>query len=247
MRLVSKSTIARFSNQTYSMESMMELMGRQPHHIGGYIRLKKQYSLGLLSITEALGNVYMEEQGYTKLKDIDTTSFTWDVEVSQIPTVRFSRASTATGVNGLPFDIYTQDRYFAKYDVAALENTQLIYFLSEGERASDGFKYSVQVMTGTGIDTAYTAKNKTLCYVYNAHPEFSEYGTTKHHYNTERHINYMTKIRADQDYSGDFRATQDLYFTSASDSKKLAPEVKMLKVLKSLSFLLLSSKYLITS
>lgn len=220
MRLVSKSQIARFSNQTFSYESMMELMGRQPYHIGGYIRLKKQYSLGLLSITEALGNVYMEEQGYTKLKDIDTVSFTWDVEVSQVPTVRISRATTATGSSGLPFDIYTQKRYFAKYDVAALENTQLLYFLSEGERVTDGFKYSVQTMTGTAIDTTYTAKNKTLRYVYNAHPEFSEYGTTKHHYNTERHINYMTKIRADQDYSGDFRAMQDLFFMTDADIKK---------------------------
>jgi len=147
-------------------------------------------------------------------------SFTWDVEVSQIPTVRFSRPSTSTGANGLPFDVYVQERYFAKNDVAALENTQLIYFLTEGEDTSDGYKYSVQTMTGTGLDTAYTAKNKTLRYVYNAQPEFSERGSTKHHYNTERHINYMTKIRADQDYSGDFRATQDLFFMTDADLKK---------------------------
>lgn len=220
MRLVSKSTIARFSNQSYSMESMMSLMGKQPHHIGGYIRLKKQYSMGLLSITEALGNVYMEGD-YSKLKDIDTYSFTWDVEVEQIPTVRFSRSTTATGSNGFPFDVYFEDRYFAQNDVFALENTQLLHTLSNGERTSDGWKYSVQSITGTGIDTTYMEKNRTSRYVYNAQPEYSDRGYNKHHYNTERHINYLTKIRVDQDYSNDFKTTQDLFFTTDADASKI--------------------------
>lgn len=223
MKLVSKSTINRFSNQTYSMGSMMELMGRQPHHIGGYIRLKNQYSLGLLTITEALGNVYMEEKGYTKLKEIDTYSFTWDVEASQIPTVRFTRDATISG--NAPQVVYMDDKYFSKYDIFALENTQQLYVVAEPERvAANEYKYTVVNGFHSSIQAAFTAKNKTARYLYNAHPEFSEYGTNKHHYNTERHINYMTKIRAGQPYSGDFRATQELYFMEDGDLAKAQKE-----------------------
>lgn len=224
MKLVSKSTIARFSNQTYSFQSMMELMGRQPYHIAGYIRLKKQYSMGLLAITEALGNVYMEDgASYTKLKEIDTYSFTWDVEVEQIPTVRFTRSNTDTGSTGSPVTLYLESRYFSKYDVFALENTQLVYVLEEPERVADNeFKYTCKpiLSSGLGLDVRFTAEQKTARYTHNLHPEFSEYGTNKVHYNLERHINYLMKIRAGQKFSSDFRATQDLYFMSDADIKK---------------------------
>ena len=233
MKLVSKSTIAKFSNQTYSMESMMELMGRQPHHIAGYIRLKKQFSLGLLTITEALGNVYMEEKGFTKLKDIDTYSFTWDVETSQIPTVRFTRAVSNNGSDKLPFFVYINERYFSKYDIFALENTQQLYVLAEPERLSDNeWKYTVVNAFHNAIETEYLGENRTARYLYNAHPEFSEYGTNKQHYNTERHINYLTKIRAGQPYSGDFRTTQDLYFTTDQDAQKIKEGKPGFKIFK---------------
>ena len=233
MKLVSKATIAKFSNQSYSMESMMELMGRQPHHIAGYIRLKKQFSLGLLTITEALGNVYMEEKGYTKLKDIDTYSFTWDVETSQIPTVRFTRNVTDNGSSKQPMYVYINERYFSKYDIFALENTQQLYVLEEPERITDNeWRYLVVNAFHSSVDTNYMTENRTARYVTNAHPEFSEYGTNKQHYNTERHINYLTKIRAGQPYSGDFRATQDLYFTTDEDAKKIKEGKTGFKIFK---------------
>lgn len=221
MKLVSKSVIGRFSNQTYSVQSFMEVMGRQPHHIGGYIRLKKQYSLGLMAITEGLGNVYTD--GVSKaMKGVDTYSFTWDIDVSQIPTIRITRPNTATGQGGVTFKIYVESNYFSPYDVAALENTQQIYIQDTDRIGENEFELTCQVVASNPqhqIDTTFTQERSTLRYVYNAHPEFSEKGYNKHFYNTERHINYLTKIRAGQPYSSDLKATQDLYFMSEEDLK----------------------------
>lgn len=228
MKLVNKDTIARFSNQAYDVQSMMALMGRQPHHIAGYIRHRKQFNQGLMAITEGLGNVYMEDMSnLKKLEDIDTFSFTWDVETSQIPVIRITRDLTEDGSTGGLVTIFMESRYFSKYDIFALENTQQLYVVSEPEKVgSYEFAYTCKVITtprsGNAIQLEYARKNRTARYLYNAHTEWSEFGSTKQHYQTERHINWMTKIRADQEYSNDFRATEDLYFMSESDIRKAA-------------------------
>jgi len=203
-------------------------MGRQPHHIAGYIRHKKQYKQGLMAITEGLGNVYVENAAdMKKLEDIDTFSFTWDVETSQIPVITITRDLTDDATSGNPVTIYTESKYFSKYDIFALENTQQLYVLTEPDRvAPNEYAYTCKLITtprtGTAIQLAFATEGRTARYLYNAHPEWSEFGSIKHHYNTERHINWLTKIRSDQTYSNDFRATQDLYFMSDSDIKKAA-------------------------
>lgn len=221
MKLISQSTLSRLNNQTYSMGSFMELVGRQPEHLSDFLRLKKQTEMGLMSITEGMGNIYAEEGTISsKLGEISSIAFTFDVEASQIPTVRFSRAITADGSDGSAFAIYLEQRYFAKYDVAALENTQQLYFLTEGERITDNeYKYTVRAMSpsGKGIQTASMVKNKTLRYVYNLHPEFSYTGSNKNYYNMERHINYLSKIRAEQKYSSDFKAIESKFLIGDED------------------------------
>lgn len=225
MRLVQKDAIARFSNQAYDMKSFMTLMGEQPAHIPLYIKYKKQMNLGLLAITETVGNIYEKDfDGSGKLNDIETISFTWKVDVSQIPLLYFTRACSDTGANGIPFSIYLNDRYFAKYDVIALQNTQQLYVIEEPERISaTEFRYTVRLVTGnpnTQVDTRYMQFNSTARYVYNMHPEWSEGGGIKTWYNLETHINHLTKIRAEQRQSSDFAASKDMYFMSEADFKK---------------------------
>lgn len=228
MKLVSKATIDRFNDQDYSMQSVMEVVGRHPEHIPSFVRLKDQFDFGLLAITEMLGNVFEEDMKGEKFREIMGYSFTWDIETSQIPTIRLSRANTNDGTSGT-FKIYTNSRYFAKSDVAALENTQQIYFTSSARRISDyEFEYDV-VAWGQGdlaLETEYTDLNSTLRYVYNAHPEYSERGSNKYEYNMERHINYMTKIRAGQAYSSDLKALEEKYFVSDANYAKMQKGIK---------------------
>lgn len=225
MKLVNKNVISRLSNKDLSVHSIFELVGRQPHHFSDYLRLRKQKQVGLMSILESLGNVYDMEKN-PKLRDISSLSFTWDIETAQIPTVRFTRSNTSTGEGAAQFYIYLESNYFAKYDVLALENTQQLYVLTQAERVNaKEYRYLVQIMGGVPsavINTAFTAANRTTRFLYTAHPEFAETGSTKQFYNVERHINYLTKIRVDQNYSGDFRAMQDLFFVeNDNDAERL--------------------------
>lgn len=256
MRVATESEIANFSNQTFSFGSMIKLMGTKPHHIGGYIRHKKQYSLGLLAITEMLGNVFMDEKGLTKLEGIDTYSFTYDVETSQIPVIRFTRDHDTVPSDTSAFHIFMESRYFSKYDVIRLRNTQLLYVLQEAERESENeFRYLVQHVSEGAPDYRFMKQYEYATYAYNNHPEFSEYGTTKYHYNMERHINYMAKLRAGQRYSSDFRAAQDLFFIDdanlAKAGNKKAGQYKIFK-LNSIEqhvldhFLISANQYLLT-
>lgn len=232
MKLIDKSVISRFSNESYSMESFMDLMGRQPEHIKGFVRLKKENELGLLAITELLGNVYEEDMAYSRFKEISTYAFTWDIQTTQIPTIRITRDNSNDGTSG-EFVIYTDSAYFAKYDVAAFENNQQVYFVTPPQRVSDNeYKNTVVLHGSASLQTTATTKNKTLRYVYNLHPEYSEYGTNKSEYNMERHVNYMMKIRAGQKYSSDFRATQDLYLMSDADYNSLKTKGTSAKGLK---------------
>jgi hypothetical protein len=222
MKLVSKKTVDLFNNETYSMGSMFEIFGSQPHHIAGYVRLKNQHKLGLLQLVEGLGNVY-EKNVSPRMKEIQSLQFTWDVEVSQVPTVRFTRNAVAPANPNDPFTVYMEQSFFNKYDVLVLENQQLLYVQTEAEKVNDWEnKYTVVYFADLGApDVNFIRQNSTARYVYNMHGEFSEYGTTKTWYNMERHINYMTKLRSGQAYSQDFRAIEDLFFVSNNDATKL--------------------------
>jgi len=231
MKIIQKNTLARFSNQTYSVQSMMELMGRQPEHLPGYIRHKFQHKMGFMSITEGMGNVITEGQGvnFSTIKSLNTWQYTYDVDVAQIPQLRFTRACTSTGTlagNYVAFDIYLNDRFYGKHDVIILANHQQLYIMNEPVRESASeYRYTVKIFDNNpsqGIDTRWTTVNQVTRYLYNAHSEFSEQGNTKNWYNIERHTNYMTKIRSDQAYSSDFAATQDMFFISDEEAKKMA-------------------------
>ncbi|MCS7317140.1 MAG: hypothetical protein NZZ41_02305 [Candidatus Dojkabacteria bacterium] len=225
MRLVQKEAIARFSNQTYSLASFMDLMGRQPHLLPGYVRMKKQKDIGFMSIVETLGNIYYDDpQAFTKLTEIDTYSYTWRIDTSQIPTLRITRPCNQSGANGEIVQIYMDDRFFSKYDVFSLINGQQLFVISEPTRISASeFLYECRLVTSNPnevLNNAFTQINSTARYVYNLHPEFSEYGTNKMWYNMETHTNWLSKIRAGQSYSSDLRAAQDLFFMTESDYKK---------------------------
>lgn len=225
MRLVQKETIAKFSNRAYTVESFMNLMGQQPALIPGYVRLSRQKDIGLFTITELIGNIYIEdEKSMTRLSEIDSFSFKWRIDTSQIPTLRFKRACNQTGENGEVLNIYLDDRFFSKYDVIALQNTQLLYVISEPQRISmNEYLYECKLLTNKPterLNTAYTQVNSTARYVYNLQPELSEYGTNKQWYNMEEHINWLMKIRAGQQYSSDLRVLQDKYFMTEADLKK---------------------------
>ncbi len=123
MKLISKSVVDQLSTQMYTKESLTELLGRKPEHIAGYVQHKNQVlSHGLMAITEGLGNVYMDEQGFTPLKELSTWEFTWDVKQNQIPTIRFTRDATVPADVYAQFDIYLEARYFAPDDIFVFEN-----------------------------------------------------------------------------------------------------------------------------
>lgn len=223
MKLISKNSISRFSNQDYSMQSMLEYIGRVPHVISGYIKSQTHYKNTLIGIIEGLGNVYGLDSA-TKIQGIDTYSFTWKVDVSQIPTPRFTRDCTSLGNFGAEVTIYLDSPYYATTDVLRLENDQQLYVLTDPERINnDEYAYQVRLVTDNpndAIDIRFTTVNRSTMYAYNANTEWSVKGSTKVKSNFETHINYMAKIRVDQSYSSDFKATEDKYFISEEDSKK---------------------------
>lgn len=228
MRLVSKDAIAKFSNQSMSMQSMTDLFGQQPHHFQGYVRMKMAHrggqTLGLLSIVEGMGNVFEVDPTAGRMTEISAYSFVWNVDVSQIPTVRFSESCNDSGLGGAPLTIILDDRFFSANDICALENTQQLFFMDDGERIADNrFRYTVRLVASKPterIENRFTQARSTLRYVTNAHAEYSQRGTTKSWYNMEKHVNWMTKIRAGIEYSSDFRAVSDKYFMTESDFKK---------------------------
>lgn len=222
MRLVTRDALSRFNAETLSMGSVFEYAGRNPHHLPELIRAKKKHQHSLATILEAMGNVYGMENT-SQLDELSSIQYTWDIENHMVPTLRFTRSITATGEGRMPFDIFLDGKYFSKGDVLALENTQQLYVMQEGEAASaEEYRYTVIPVGNSpslAIDTAYMAENYTARFVYFADTEFSEYGNIKLHSNMERHTNWMTKIRSGQKYSGDYKAIEDKYLVDEQDLK----------------------------
>jgi len=206
------------------MQSMLEYMGRVPYSIAGYIKNSMQYKNTLMGIIEGLGNVYGLENA-SKLNGIDTYAFSWKVDVSQIPTPRFTQNCTASGANAQEFTIFVNANYYATTDVLRLEGIgQQLFILTDAKPESNGeYSHVVRLVTNDpneALDTRYTTLNRTTMLAYNAQPEWSVKGTTKFTDNFETHFNTMTKIRIDQAYSSDFKATEERYFISDDDLKK---------------------------
>ena len=222
MKRISKDTISKFSNKPRTMESMLEFMRSNPYMISGYIRSKAQYQNTLMNIIEGVGNVYGIEG--SKMQGIDTYSFSFKVDVSQIPTPMFTRSCTANGSNGEEFQIFLNSQYYSKTDVARLMNGQQLIFLTSGKQESNNeYSYTVRLVTGNPtevLDNRYTALNSATMYAYNAQPEFSIGAGVKMTTNLEIHDNVMTKIRVEQKYSSDFKATESRYFISDEDFGK---------------------------
>jgi hypothetical protein len=235
MLQVQKNTIARFSNQTYSVGSFMELMGRNPEHLPGLNRMRNQHKMGLATIFEAMGNLYVEdEKSMTKVQEVMTWQYKWNLDISQIPTVGVSRDfTTALAINETG-QLFVNDRMFAQGDIFALTNTQQLYAVTEPERISDNeFLVTVKLWTNNPaerLDVRYTRANSRLRFLYKANEEFSERGSSKSWYQTETHTNYLTKIRVDQSYSSDLKATQDQYFMEEADYEKAMKGGKDFKV-----------------
>lgn len=222
MKLISKNALARFSGEAYSIGSMSDLLGKNPYHTGNFIRLTNKTNLGLMGLVEGIGNVFVEEKNLNRLDPVDHFSYTWDIEVNQVPLVTLTRPVESDPGNSI-FTIYISDAQLRSFDVYALENTQQLYVHSDPVRISDGeYAVDVQYWANTPLDyTNQLRQNATLRFAGVKFPEFATGGSVKHQYNHERMINYLTKIRTEQKYSGDFKSQEELYFIKDKDAKNL--------------------------
>jgi hypothetical protein len=214
MKLVSYADIPDFAAQTASIQQYGKWLGEKPHRISQVTRLYPE--LTITKITEGIKNIYFQKASANKFQPINAHKVEWQIQTSQIPEIQFAEDCNQNGANGAFVDMYFKKKYFDKNDIFRLENHQQLFVVAPPQRIhSDCWKVTVVLVTNdfktAVIDTAYTTKTRKARYLTNAHPELSETGYSKFYFNSERHVNYLTRHRVKVSWSSDFKSREKIY------------------------------------
>lgn len=235
MRYVEHKALPSWASDTKTVQTLGKVLEEKPHRLSQVVKVRPDLTMNIL--TDGLMQVYAKSGGTgKKFEPINTMQFTWDVENNFIPRIKFVASSNDTGEGGSLVRLIMQHKYYDPHDTFRLDNGQILYVDKVPRRLSEfEWEYYCSLQGASAnrrIDTAYTQKGKESMWMSNIHPEMSERGYSKFSLNSERHINYMSRHRVGDSFSGDAAARKQVFVQMAG---KNGPEyAKMLNFEKKL-------------
>lgn len=235
MRVIEANMLPKGTN-TKTLQDLGMVIGMKPHMSKNVVSLYPR--LSVQKLTEQLGAVYNKKA--SNLTEIDSFSFEWKIEVNRIPKIKIAVDCNEDGADGSIFPLILEEPYYAKNETFELDNEQQLFVKKPVEKiAEKKYRFWVQLVTNktTGrVNTNYLKRGMETKYVSNYHPELSERGYNKFMHNFEKHMNYISRHRAGDSFSGDWKKLKDKYLAHAGDYFKMSTMEKQLLDYLYLSF-----------
>jgi hypothetical protein len=225
MKIVDRKTVIHNMGETRTVQNFNQVLGDKPHKLGLVATLYPDLAINVL--TDALKNIfYNKERGTESFQPINAMAVEWTIDVNYIPKVMIVAdvAGATPGLNKQPITMYLEKKYFDKGDTFALENQQQAFVIAPPRQVTAGKWEHIVVLAGNdyskSFDPRYLKKGKQTRYRSNFHPELSERGYTKYTSNTEQHRNWMSRHRASETVSADYKMREAVYLEIAKKDKK---------------------------
>ncbi len=178
-------------------------------------------------LTDALHNIfYNNKKGSNSFQPINEMAIEWSIDVNYIHKVKIEQdiTSATPGLNKEPITLVLESKYYDKGDTMALENGQQAFVIAPPVQRGPGKWEHVVILVGNDyskfFDVRFLKKGKYTRYRSNFHPELSERGYTKYTSNTENHRNHMSRHRASDVVSADYKMKEAVYIELAKKDKK---------------------------
>lgn len=217
MRYVDVKALPSWAADTKTVQTLGKVLEEKPHRLSQVVKLRPDLTMNML--TDGLMNVYAKGGEQKKFEPIATMQFTWDVENNFLPRIKLRVSNNDNGLGGSKVVLIMERKYYDPHDTFRLDNGQILFVEDIPQRLSDTeWKYVVSLMGANPnrtIDTAYTQKGRETMWMSNIFPELSERGYSKFQYNGERHINYMSRHRVGDSFSGDLAARKQVFVAMA--------------------------------
>jgi hypothetical protein len=216
-RYVDIKALPSWAGDTKTMQPLGSVLDVKPQRLAQIVKLRSDLTMNML--TDAMMNVYAKNSTAKKFEPLSTMQFTWDVENNFIPRIHFVDNNNDTGEGGSLVRVVFERKYYDPHDSIRLDNGQMLYVEKTPRKISDTeWEYYVSLMgadPNRRIDTSYTQAGRPSLWMSNHFPELSERGYSKFSYNSERHINYMTRHRVGDSASGDLLARKQVLVAMA--------------------------------
>ncbi len=184
-------------------------------------------NLAVNILTDALHNIfYNDKKAANSFQPINEMAIEWSIDVNYIHKVKIEQdiTSATPGLNKEPITLVLESKYYDKGDTLALENGQQAFVIAPPVQRGPGKWEHVVILVGNDyskfFDVRFLKKGKYTRYRSNFHPELSERGYTKYTSNTENHRNHMSRHRASDTVSADYKMKEAVYIEVAKKDKK---------------------------
>jgi hypothetical protein len=222
MKIVDRKTALNNMGESRTIQNFNEVLGDKPHKLGLVATLYPELALPIL--TDALKNVFFNESKKgDNFTPVNAMAIEWDIDVNYIHKVYIVTSSTDTGASKGVITLDLDHKYYSKNDTFTLENKQQLLVIAPPVMMGPKKWRHQCILVGNDltkqVDTTYLTKGRYTRYRSNFHPEFSERGYTKYLSNTERHRNYMSRHRASEDVSADYKVREKVYLQTVKQGK----------------------------
>jgi hypothetical protein len=231
MKIIDVNNLPKWTD-TKTLQDLGMVIGMKPFMSKNMVELFP--GLSMQKLTEQLGAVYNKKT--MNLEEIDSFSFGWKIKVNRIPKIKIAVDCNENGVKGTLFPLILEKPYYAKNEIFELDNEQQLMVMKPGEKIAEGkHKYWVRYVTNSlnnSVNTNFLRRGCETKYLTNAQPELSERGYNKFMHSFEQHMNYITRHRAGDSFSGDFKKLAPKYFEHAGEYYKMTTmETQLLEYL----------------
>jgi hypothetical protein len=226
MKVVDRKTVVHNMGDTRTVQHFNTLLGDKPHKLGLVATMYPD--LAITTLTDALRNVYYNpKSSSSNFQPINSMAVQWDIDVNYIHKVQIVKdINDATpGMNKAPFTIVLEQKYYDKNDTFTLENKQQLLVVAPPRMLNTKAWEHTVILVGNDfskyVDPRFVKKGRVTRFRSNYFPELSERGYTKYTSNTETHRNYMSRHRASESVSADFKIKEKVYLElSKKDGKE---------------------------
>jgi hypothetical protein len=211
--------------ETRTVQNFNTVFGDKPQKLGLVATLYPDLAINIL--TEALQNIfYNKEKKANSFQPINAMAVEWTIDVNYIMKVAIVQDVTVAtpGLNKEPVSLVLEKKYYDKNDTFTLENHQQAFVIAPPKQLGPGKWEHIVTLVGNdyskSFDPRFLKKGKVTRYRSNFHPELSERGYTKYTSNTEEHRNWLSRHRASDTVSADYKIRESVYLEVAKKDKK---------------------------
>lgn len=217
MKVNTFTTINPNMSNTRTYQDFSSWIGTKPARFGVVARMFPENTIEYL--TEALGNVFYKDYKKTKFQSINSMSFEWEIETTEVKRLPLVDEPIGNGANGTEITMVFGEHYYNLNDTFQVDDARQQFIVTAGpiRKADDYWEYQVRI-----IDSSYdtllndaVVKGATTRWIGNAFPELSEYGFIKYQSNFSKFRNYITTIRVDDSQSSLHKIHEDTFIKLA--------------------------------